>query len=86
MSNRIFGSMEHQVFNRIKAVLAEQGRTSKWLYEEMGVSKITMSLWARNARQPSIENLFQMAAKLEVSPCELLVNENPFVVVGETEK
>lgn len=64
-----------QKFNRIKAALADKGRTSKWLYEALGVSKITVSRWVRNDRQPDLPTLFKIANILEMDVCALLVKE-----------
>lgn len=65
--------MEGKVFNRIKAVLAEQQRTNNWLAETLGVSRITVSKWCTNRMQPSIETLFLIADALDVEARELLV-------------
>ena len=37
-----------QKINRIKAVLAEQNRTSKWLAEQLGRDQATISKWCTN--------------------------------------
>ena len=58
--------------NRIKIVLIEQERSSKWLAEKIGKDKSTVSRWCTNDMQPSIETLFQIAKILNVSPRELL--------------
>lgn len=60
-------------FNRIKAVLADKGRTNRWLAGELGMAEITVSKWCTNAMQPTVENLFRIADALEVNVCELLV-------------
>lgn len=69
---------ENIKFNRIKAVLAEKEKTSKWLYETLEVSKITVSRWCRNDVQPSVELFFKIAHLLDVNVSDLLVDENPF--------
>ena len=58
--------------NRIKVVLAEKDQTSKWLYENLGVGKMTVSRWVRNDRQPDLETLFKIARLLEIDVCDLL--------------
>ncbi len=35
--------------NRIKAVLADKGRTNKWLAELLGCAPTTVSKWCTNA-------------------------------------
>jgi len=60
-------------YNRIKAVLADKEKTSKWLAEEVGRSKATVSRWCSNQVQPPLEVLYQIADILEVPVCDLLV-------------
>ena len=67
-------SMEKPVYNRIKAVLAEKGRTNNWLADELDMNRTTVSKWCRNDMQPRIENLFQVAKALDVDVRELLVS------------
>jgi len=62
-------------YNRIKIVLTEQDRSSKWLAEKIEKDKSTVSRWCTNDMQPSIETLFQIAEILNVSVKEL-INEN----------
>ncbi|MCJ8290167.1 MAG: helix-turn-helix transcriptional regulator [Crocinitomicaceae bacterium] len=65
--------MDKQVYNRIKAVLAEKGKTNNWLAIELDMNRTTVSKWCRNDMQPRIETLFQVAKALEVDVRELLV-------------
>jgi putative transcriptional regulator len=69
--------MDKQKLNRIKAVLADKQKTSKWLYEALGANKMTVSRWVRNENQPSLETLYEIARLLEVDVCELLVKDQP---------
>lgn len=62
-----------QRYNRIKAVLADKGKTSKWLATQIERDKSTVSRWCTNDMQPSIETLFKIAELLEVQARELLV-------------
>jgi transcriptional regulator with XRE-family HTH domain len=62
------------IYNRIKAVLAESGRTNKWLAEQLSVNNTTVSKWCRNEMQPRVETLFQIAKTLDVDVRELLVS------------
>ena len=66
--------MEKEVYNRIKAVLAENGKTNNWLAEELGMNRTTISKWCRNDMQPRVESLFQIARALNVDVRTLLVN------------
>jgi transcriptional regulator with XRE-family HTH domain len=61
--------------NRIKLVLVEKKRTSKWLSEQLGVTPSTVSKWCTNSSQPDISNLLKIADLLEVDIRELLVRE-----------
>jgi putative transcriptional regulator len=61
-------------FNRIKAVLAEKGKTNLWLAEKLGKNKTTVSKWCTNDIQPTIETLFNIARVLDVEARELLIS------------
>ena len=58
--------------NRLKAVLAEQERTSKWLAEQVGKSACTVSKWCNNSVQPDLNTLNKIAILLDVNVKELL--------------
>lgn len=58
--------------NRIKAVLAEQEKTSKWLAEKIGKSACTVSKWCGNSVQPDLNTLDKIARLLEVDVKDLL--------------
>ena len=62
-------------YNRIKIVLVEQERSSKWLSEKIDKDKSTVSRWCTNDMQPSVETLFKVSEILNVSVKDLL-NEN----------
>lgn len=66
--------MEKEVFNRIKAVLAEQGKTNNWLADQLEMNRTTVSKWCRNEMQPRVETLFQIAKKLDVDVRSLLIS------------
>lgn len=61
--------------NRLKVVLVEKKRTSKWLSEQLGVAPSTVSKWCTNSSQPDIGNLLKITDLLEVDIKELLVRE-----------
>lgn len=63
--------VKHSI-NRIKVALVEQNKTNRWLAEQMGKSEITISRWAQNKSQPSLEQLLQIASLLSVSPKDLI--------------
>lgn len=58
--------------NRLKIVLTEQSKTSKWLAKELGKSESTVSRWCTNEIQPSVETLAQIAGLLRIDIKELL--------------
>lgn len=59
--------------NRIKAVLAEQNKTGKWLAEQLGKDRSTVSKWCSNTTQPSLETIDQIAELLHVNRQTLLM-------------
>ena len=59
--------------NRLKVVLVEKEKTSKWLAETLGKDPATVSKWCTNTTQPSIETFLEIARLLEVDIKELLV-------------
>lgn len=64
--------MEDRI-NRIKEVLVIQGKSQKWLSEEMGISTTAMTLICNNKSQPHLKDLRRMAAILDVDIRDLLV-------------
>lgn len=58
--------------NRIKVMLAEKKRTSKWLAEQIGKDPATVSKWCTNASQPTLDLLLKIADLLEVEYTELI--------------
>ena len=59
--------------NRIKVVLVEKKKTSKWLAETLGKDPATVSKWCTNTSQPSIETFLDIARLLEVDIKDLLL-------------
>ena len=60
-------------YNRIKAVLAELGVTSKDLADAIHVTPGTVSNWCTNDKQPSLETLNEIAEHLNIDVRDLLV-------------
>ena len=58
--------------NRIKTALVDNGKTNKWLAEQLGKDPATVSKWCANACQPSLETLMQIAKLLNVQVDDLL--------------
>lgn len=70
--------------NRIKLVLVEKKRTSKWLSEQMGVNPSTVSKWCTNTSQPDITSVLKIADLLEVDIKELIVREYKAYLLSQT--
>ena len=64
--------MASKNLNRIKVVLADKQRTNKWLAEQLGKDKTTISKWCTNSSQPDLESLMNTAKLLNVEVTELL--------------
>lgn len=61
--------------NRLKVVLVENKRTSKWLAEELGKNVATVSKWCTNTIQPDLPTLNKIAELLNVDVKDL-INSN----------
>lgn len=66
--------MASKELNRIRVVLAELNKKNKWLADKLGKNQATVSQWCNNARQPSVETLFDIAEALDVNVRMLLVS------------
>ena len=64
--------MANKQLNRIKVVLADKQRTNKWLAEQLGKDKTTISKWCTNSSQTDLESLMKTAKLLGVEITELL--------------
>lgn len=64
--------------NRLKVVLVENKRTSKWLAEELGKNVATVSKWCTNTIQPDLPTLNKIAELLNVDVKDL-INSNKTV-------
>lgn len=64
--------MSKKAINRLKAVLAEQGKTNKWLAEKLDKNETTISRWCTNEVQPSIDTFIDIAKLLNVDVKELI--------------
>ena len=62
--------------NRIKVVLVEKKKTSKWLAEVLGKNPATISKWCTNTTQPDLQTLNKIATLLRIDIRELLVGNN----------
>lgn len=53
--------------NRLKLLLVEKKKTSKWLSEQLGITPSTVSKWCTNTSQPDMETLAKISKLLDVS-------------------
>ena len=58
--------------NRIKVVLVEKKKTSRWLAESLGKNPPTVSKWCTNTSQPDLSTLTRIAQLLDVDIKDLL--------------
>lgn len=63
---------ETKPLNRIKVVLAERGKTNKFLSDNLGVAPTTVSKWVTNTCQPPMETFVKIAKLLDVELAELI--------------
>lgn len=68
--------MKSQKINRLKVVLVENGKTGKWLAEQVGKNEATVSRWCFNKMQPSLDMLVRIAELLNVDPRQLINGGN----------
>ena len=52
--------------NRLKVVLVEQGKTGKWLAEQLGKSNCTVSKWCSNSIQPDLQTIDKISTLLNI--------------------
>ena len=67
--------MANRELNRLKVVLAEK-KTNKWLGEQLGKDKTTISKWCTNTCQPDLGSLMKISKLLEVEVTDLLREDN----------
>ena len=64
--------MDNKDLKRIKVMLAEKKKTSKWLAEQLGKDPATVSRWCTNVSQPSLDMIIKIADLLEIDYTELV--------------
>ncbi len=57
--------------NRLKLLLVEKKKTSKWLSEQLRITPSTVSKWCTNTSQPDMETLARISKLLNVGVEEL---------------
>lgn len=66
--------MESLKINRIKIALVENGKTGKWLAEQVGKNEATVSRWCSNKMQPSLDTLVMIPELLDIDVKDLIVS------------
>ena len=66
--------MESQKINRIKIALVDNGKTGKWLAEQVGKNEATVSRWCSNKMQPSLDTLVRISELLDIDVKDLIVS------------
>lgn len=61
--------------NRLKVILVEKKKTSKWLADELGVNPSTVSKWCTNSSQPDLTTVLKIADLLKIGLKKLIVRE-----------
>ena len=70
--HKMLKNMSEKPINRLKAVLADQGKTNKWLAEKLDKNETTISRWCTNETQPSMDTFVAIANLLGVDVRELI--------------
>ena len=65
---------DNKDFNRLKVVLVERKRPSRWLATELGKNFTTVSKWCTNTSQPDLPTLNKIADLLDVDVKDLIVS------------
>lgn len=63
-------------YNRIRIALAERDLSNKWLADKLGKTSMTVSRWASNKSQPTVETLYEIASALNMEAKDLLTPVN----------
>ena len=61
--------------NRLKLILVEKKKTSKWLADELGVNPSTVSKWCTNSSQPDLSTVLKITDLLKIDIKGLIVRE-----------
>lgn len=70
---------DNKDFNRLKVVLVERKRTSRWLATELGRNFTTVSKWCTNTSQPDLPTLNKIADLLDVDVKDLINSNREYV-------
>lgn len=65
-------NMSEKPINRLKVVLAEQGKTNKWLAEKLKKNETTISRWCTNETQPSMDTFIAISKLFSIDVRDLI--------------
>ena len=69
--------------NRLKIVLVEKKKTSKWLSEQLKITPSTVSKWCTNTSQLDIGTLIKISKLLNITIEDLINKEYANSVLSE---
>ena len=73
---RPFKKVQNRItMNRIKEVLEQKGIKQTWLAEQLGKSYNMVNAYVQNRQQPRLEDLYKIAAILQVDIKELIISD-----------
>jgi len=75
--------MESRKINRIKVVLVENGKTGKWLAEQVGKNEATVSRWCSNKMQLSLDTLVRISELLDIDVKDLIISNKSEIETGK---
>ena len=71
--------------HRISTALVDNGKTNKWLAEQLGEDPATVSKWCTNTCQPSLEMMITISKLLKVDLNDLVrIEAVPDPIIKET--
>ena len=70
--------------NKLKVVLVEKQKTSKWLASELKKDPTTVSKWCTNTSQPDLQTLTKIAFLLGIEVRDLINKNKDIHEVTET--
>lgn len=74
-------NMANKDLNRLKLLLVEKKKTGKWLAEQLGKDRTTISKWCTNCNQPDVESLIKISRLLQVELSDIIIVDNPEVKI-----
>ena len=57
---------------RLKEILKKQGRQTRWVAKQLGVTSSAVRQWKRNDRRPTYDIIVKLAKLLNVTTDELI--------------